>query len=85
MSFSKGGERISGPTPMMMMMVIMPQDEWPWTGRTLPLVDSFLQGRSGMSRGDKMLTSQDVTWRTVSSTAREEQKIGSRMEPLIAA
>ena len=67
MSFSKGGERINGLTPMM-VMVIMPQDEWPWTGINLPLVDSFLKDRSRMSHGDKMLTSQDVTWRTVSWT-----------------
>ena len=63
--FSKGVERIDGPTPMM-IMVIMPQDRWPWTRITLPLVDSFLEGRSGMSHRDKMLTSQDITQRTVS-------------------
>ena len=66
-SFSKGGERINGLTPMM-IMVVMPQDGWPWTRITLPLVDSFLKGRSGMSHRDKMLTSQDITQRTVSWT-----------------
>ena len=55
-SFSKGRERIDGLTPMI-ILVIMPQDGWPWTRITLPLVNSFLKGRSGMSHGDKMLTS----------------------------
>ena len=58
--FSKGGERINGRTPMM-IMVIMLQDKWPWTGITLPPVDSFLKDRSRMSPGDKMLTSLDIT------------------------
>ena len=52
----------------MMIMVIMPQDGWPWNRITLPLVDSFLEGRSRMSHGDKMLTSQDIAQRTVSWT-----------------
>ena len=82
---SKEEERIVGLSPMM-IMVIMPQDGWPWTRITLPLVDSFLKGRSRMSHGDKMLTSQDITQRTgvnsasitlvsvsKASTAREEQ------------
>ena len=38
------------------------------TGIILPLVDNFLKGRGGMSHGDKMLTSPDITQRTVSWT-----------------
>ena len=67
----------------MMIMVIMPQDRWPWTRITLPLVNSFLEGRSGMSYRDAdksgyysediELDSASVTSVSVSeaSTARE--------------
>ena len=65
----------------------MLQDKWPWTRIALPLVDSFLKGRSGMSHGDEdadqsgyysedsELDSASVTLVSVSeaSTAREEQ------------
>ena len=64
----------------------MPQDGWPWTGITLPLVNSFHKGRSGMSHRDKTLTSQDITQKpeldsasvtsvsvSKASTTREEQ------------
>ena len=52
----------------MMMVVIMLQDKWPWTGITLPLVDNFLEGRGGMSHRDKALTSPDTSQRSVSWT-----------------
>ena len=64
----------------------MPQDRWPWTRITLPLVDSFLKGRSRMSHGqdpdqsgyyseDSDLDSASITLVSVSeaSTAREGQ------------
>ena len=67
MSFRKGGEGIKGST-LTMMMVIMLQGSWPWTGVTLPPVDNFLEGRDGMSHRYKVPTSPGTIQRTVNWT-----------------
>ena len=71
------------------------QDRLPWTGITLPLVDSFLKGRCRIFHGGKTLTSWDIIQRTASRTLflwlqclppkpalLGKDKTGSRREPL---
>ena len=53
-NFRTGGEGIEGST-LRMMMEIMLQGGWPWTGTTLPPVDNFLEDGDGMSEYQQSL------------------------------